>query len=212
MGYKFGVLAQFQKGVDAAQVSRGAGKGAIALMEGLERAVTTLLEIRATNKKVVLVGNGGSAAIASHQAVDLWRNGGLKALAFNDPALLTCVANDFGYPNVFSKPIDMFCEPGDCLIAISSSGNSPNILQAVDKAREKGCVIIGFSGFRPSNHLRLKGDLNFYIPSQSYGIVETAHLLLVHTIVDEYIRRTKEDVLHETESFEKSLFRNAPHS
>lgn len=207
MGYKFGVLAQFQKAVDACQVSRGAGKGAINLMEGLERAVATLLEVRETSKKVAIVGNGGSAAIASHQVVDLWRNGGLRAMAFNDPALLTCIANDFGYPNVFSKPIDMFCDPGDCLIAISSSGNSPNILQAVDKAREKGCAIIGFSGFRPSNHLRLKGDLNFYVPSQSYGVVGAAHMLIVHTIVDEFIRRTKEEVLPEGASFEKSIFR-----
>lgn len=207
---KFQVLGQFQSAVSACEVSLGAG-GTLELSEGLDRAVEMLKQVRTEGRKVVIIGNGGSAAIASHQAVDLWRNGGLRATAFNDATLLTCVANDFGYGQVFAHPIGMFCDSGDLVIAISSSGNSQNILQAVAKARELNCAIIGFSGFSPINSLRRGGDLNFYVPSTSYGVVEVAHLLLIHSVVDEFIRHGKESA-HESRNSEKSLFENAPHS
>ncbi len=81
-----------------------------------------VLAVGKANKKVILIGNGGSAAIASHQAVDLWKNGGIRATAFNDTSLLTCVGNDFGYEHVFAKPIEQFADKGDLLIAVSNSG------------------------------------------------------------------------------------------
>ena len=86
--------------------------------------------------KIIFVGNGGSAGIASHLAIDFSKNGGLRALAFNDPAALTCLGNDLGYENVFAKQLDFHARPGDLLIAISSSGRSPNILGAVKMARD----------------------------------------------------------------------------
>ncbi|MCB0403429.1 MAG: SIS domain-containing protein [Bdellovibrionales bacterium] len=156
--------------------------------EGLKMAIKMIQAVDQTAKKVVLVGNGGSAAIASHQAVDLWKNGGIRATSFNDASLLTCLANDYGYENVFSKSIEMFCDPGDLLIAISSSGNSENILNAVRSARLRGCSVITLSGFKPDNPLSAMGDLNFYIPSERYGTVEVAHLLLIHVTVDEVIQ------------------------
>jgi D-sedoheptulose 7-phosphate isomerase len=161
----------------------------ISLTEGLERAVDMVRAVKRTHNKVVLIGNGGSAAIASHQSVDLWKNGGIRATAFNDASLLTCIANDFGYPQVFEKPIEMFCDEGDLLLAISSSGKSINILNAVEAARKMNCPIIGFSGFGADNPLYKAGDLNFYIPSSSYGIVEIGHLLLIHAVIDEVIKR-----------------------
>lgn len=134
--------------------------------------------------KVFFIGNGGSAAIASHMAIDFWKNGKMLAMAFNDSSLLTCVSNDFGYQHVFEKPIEMFAGAGDVLFAISSSGQSENILNGVEAARSRGCKIITLSGFKSGNPLRTKGDLNFYVPSAEYGPVEVAHQYICHWILD----------------------------
>jgi len=112
----------------------------------------------------MFIGNGASAAIGSHQALDYWKNGGMRAVTFNDLALLTAVSNDFSYAEVFEKPIEMFADAGDILLAISSSGRSENILRGADAARKQGCRVITFSGFRPDNPLRSRGELNFYVP------------------------------------------------
>lgn len=134
--------------------------------------------------KLIFVGNGGSASIASHMAVDFWKNGGIRAVAFNDASLLTCLGNDYGYEHVFAKPVEMFGTNDDILIAISSSGRSKNILRAVNAARRKKAKVITMSGFSPSNPLRKQGDINFYVPSYAYGTVEAAHLLICHSLVD----------------------------
>lgn len=144
-------------------------------------------EVRAcakTGRKVIYIGNGGSASIASHMSVDLWKNGGVKSQCFNDPSLLTCLANDLGYEHVFSAPTESFAEPGDIMVAISSSGKSPNILNAAKAAVKKGCVLVTCSGFKPDNPLRGMGKINFYVPSMDYGVVETVHSALCHAVVD----------------------------
>jgi len=154
----------------------------VLLDRGLDLAVQMILEDRC--KKVMFIGNGASAAIASHMAADFWKNAGVRATAFNDPAMLTCVSNDCGYERVFAEPIGMFAQSGDLLMAISSSGNSENILQGVQAARDQACSVISFSGFKATNALRGMGDLNFYVPAQTYGQVEVLHHALCHCIVD----------------------------
>ena len=134
--------------------------------------------------KIMFVGNGGSAGIASHLAIDFSKNGGLRSTAFNDPSALTCLGNDLGYENVFAKQIDLHGRPGDLLIAISSSGRSPNILGAVKTAHERGCKVATFSGFTEDNTLRGVGDVNFFVHSKEYGFVEIAHLALCHAVLD----------------------------
>jgi D-sedoheptulose 7-phosphate isomerase len=134
--------------------------------------------------KLMFIGNGGSAAIASHLANDFSKNGGLRAVAFNDPAALTCHSNDFGYENVFAKQLELHTRPGDLLLALSSSGRSPNILAAARTARACTAGVITFSGFAIGNDLRRLGDINFYVRSSEYGFVEIAHLSLGHAILD----------------------------
>jgi D-sedoheptulose 7-phosphate isomerase len=134
--------------------------------------------------KLILIGNGGSAAIASHQAIEFLKNGGIRALALNDGAALTALANDFGYANVFAEQIKMIGQRGDLLIAISSSGQSTNILKGVEVARSHGITVATFSGFKPDNLLRGKGDVNFYVASDQYGFVEIAHHALIQAILD----------------------------
>ncbi len=152
--------------------------------EGIAKAGELLVSHSSSGKKVMFIGNGASAAISSHMAADYSKNGGMRAIAFNDSALLTAVSNDLGYQHVFEKPIEMFAEESDILVAISSSGRSENVLRGVRMARKKGCSIMTFSGFSAENPLRTSGDLNFYVPALKYGPVEVIHHSICHCILD----------------------------
>lgn len=152
--------------------------------EAISRAAALVSQQSQQQKKVIFIGNGGSAAVASHQAIDYWRNGGFPAMAFNDGALLTCISNDFGYEQVFSKPIATFAQAGDIVFAISSSGKSGNIIAGANMAAEMGCHVITLSAFKPDNPLRKLGDINFYVPTMAYGFAEITHLCICHCILD----------------------------
>jgi D-sedoheptulose 7-phosphate isomerase len=156
----------------------------LSLDEGCEWFRKAAHNTHDAGNKIIFIGNGGSAGIASHLAIDFSKNGGLRALAFNDPSALTCLGNDLGYENVFTKQLDFHARPGDLLIAISSSGRSPNILGAVKMARSRDCKVATFSGFTDVNELRRTGDVNFYVRSREYGFVEIAHLALCHAVLD----------------------------
>jgi D-sedoheptulose 7-phosphate isomerase len=156
----------------------------IGLDRGVERVRKSARSVHDAGNKIMFVGNGGSASIASHMSIDFSKNGKLRALAFNDPSALTCLGNDLGYENVFATQLGFHARPGDLLIAISSSGRSPNILAAVATARERDCDVVTFSGFGEDNALRRTGDVNFYLRSNFYGFVEIGHLSLCHAILD----------------------------
>jgi len=166
------------------------GRG-IPLDDSFARIIKFILGLKKTNNKVIFIGNGGSASIASHMATDFLKNGGIPAIAFNDASLITCLSNDLGYENVFKRPIEMLAVKGDLLISISSSGRSANILQATRAAKKKSCSVITFSGFDSGNPLRRLGGINFYIKSHSYGYVEIAHSILCHCILDTIVERAK---------------------
>ena len=153
----------------------------LSLEEGATRAVEMILSVP---HKIMLIGNGGSAAIASHMQNDLCKAVGRRAMVFNESPLLTALSNDHGYESVFEKPVELWAEPGDLLIAISSSGRSENILRAAQVSRQGGCQIVTFSGFRSDNPLRQLGDLNFYVASETYGHVEVTHMALTHFLTD----------------------------
>lgn len=155
------------------------------MLDGVECVCSHFKNAGHKGHKVILVGNGGSASIASHMAIDLSKNSRVPAIALNDASALTCLANDYGYDQVFAKQIQYQGRPGDILVAISSSGNSANILCAVEAARKvRGILVFTFSGFAPSNHLRNRGEINFYVPSSQYGFVELTHQIILHQIVD----------------------------
>jgi len=153
-------------------------------------ALSKFSEVKASSKKIMIIGNGGSAGISSHLAVDFWKNGGIKSTAFNDSSLLTCISNDYSYEQVFEKPIEMFAESGDILFAISSSGNSKNILNAVNTAKAKGVFVITLSGFSSDNKLRQLGDINIYTPHNDYGVVEVSHVAIIHSLLNDYISQS----------------------
>ena len=151
--------------------------------EGIETVSNLIISEVDSAHKLMFIGNGASAAISSHISTDFWRNIGIRAVAFNDSSLLTCISNDFGYKHVFDKPIEMFADKGDILIAISSSGKSENILLGVNSARLKECKVITLSGFDKDNPLSILGDYNFYVSSHSYGPVEICHHSICHCIL-----------------------------
>ncbi|MGL4599336.1 MAG: SIS domain-containing protein [Bacteroidia bacterium] len=157
---------------------------ALAYNSAIGAAVELVRQAQAANKKIIFVGNGGSAGITSHMAVDFWKNGGVRATTFNDSSLLTCISNDYSFVEVFSKPMEMFADNGDIAFCISSSGASQNILAAANQAKKSGCKVITFSGFATDNPLRKLGDLNFYVGGHSYGFVEIIHNFIIHCILD----------------------------
>jgi D-sedoheptulose 7-phosphate isomerase len=139
--------------------------------------------------RLIFIGNGGSAAIASHMAADYQKNGGFSTLCFNDAASLTCISNDIGYESVFRHPLSHHGRIGDVLFAISSSGESESILEAVDLAKRLRLNVVTLSGFIRGNRLRGRGGANFYVPSMNYGVVENVHMAILHGFLDELMKR-----------------------
>lgn len=138
--------------------------------------------------RIFFVGNGGSAAIASHMAADFQKNGHMPTMCFNDAASLTCISNDIAFDTVFANPLAHHARWGDVLFAISSSGMSENIIRAATYGARHHMNVVTLSGFDPGNDLRKLGSVNFYVPSRSYGTVETAHLAILHSLLDETMK------------------------
>ncbi|MFH1378781.1 MAG: SIS domain-containing protein [bacterium] len=155
--------------------------------DAMNEAINMLKKTKDTDRISYIVGNGGSAALAEHMAIDLTKNAGLKALAISGSPMLTTFSNDYGYEHVFSKAIGAFGKKDDILIAISSGGTSPNIINACISARNKGMKIITLSGFNSDNPLRKQGIINFWIDTNAYGFVEIIHGLILHYINDSII-------------------------
>lgn len=156
----------------------------ISLDAGFTNYIQCVKSTQVKKGKLIIIGNGGSAGIASHLAIDYSKNGNIPALALNDASALTCLSNDYGYEEVFAKQIEYYGSGLDFLVAISSSGKSKNILHAVDVAKKMGCQVATFSGFMPDNPLSKLGDVNFYVDAKTYGYVEVAHLGLGHALLD----------------------------
>jgi D-sedoheptulose 7-phosphate isomerase len=150
----------------------------------LENFSNEISSIRKSGNKVIFAGNGGSASIASHAAVDLTKAGKLRAINFNEANLITCFANDYGYENWLSEAIKAYADSGDLVVLISSSGQSKNILNGAITARALGLKIVTFSGFLEENPLRKLGDLNFYVQSSSYNYVEMTHYIWLLSAID----------------------------
>jgi D-sedoheptulose 7-phosphate isomerase len=164
-------------------VTRRGGSSA-SLADGVADAIALVREARARGSKMMFIGNGGSAAIASHSALDFWHVGEVRAVSFDGEAQLTCMANDYGFERVFSIPIETFSDEGDILVAISSSGESENIVRGVEAARSRACAVVTLSGFSPDNRLRTLGDLNFHVPVARYVYVESIHGAILHMLLE----------------------------
>lgn len=159
--------------------------GVIAVDSGMRAIISILDQCREKSGVVYIVGNGGSAAIASHAAIDFINMDKMRAISMLDPAVTTCISNDYGYEYVYSKQLVQFLKKEDVLIAISSSGKSQNIINAVSTAESIGSKAITLSGFSENNPLRQTGDYNIWLNSNNYGQVEIGHAFILHYITDQ---------------------------
>lgn len=144
-------------------------------------------KIRQAGRQQFICGNGASAAFASHMTLDWSKNAGVSSRCFSDAALLTAVINDAGADELFALPLRCHGGAGDLLVTVSSSGNSPNIVNALKVGREMGMSIVTLSGLKPDNASRTLGDLNLYVPAKTYGIVECVHQIILHSWLDAYL-------------------------
>jgi D-sedoheptulose 7-phosphate isomerase len=142
------------------------------------------LEVKQRDGKLIFAGNGASASIASHAAVDFTKQAKVRAMAFNDHNLITAFSNDYGYENWVSAALKAYGKPGDAVVLISSSGKSPNIVNAALAARELGLKVVTFSGFEKNSQLRNVGDINLWTDSRAYNIIEAVHGIWIFAVVD----------------------------
>lgn len=157
--------------------------------EGIQTLLDKFTQHKQQGTQLFFVGNGGSSAIASHMTADFMKNGGMNTYSLYDNAVTTCMGNDYGYEYIFSKPMDFLVREGDLVVAISSSGNSKNIINAINVAHQKGADVITLTGFKPDNQAKQIGDINVYVPCEKYGIVESIHNLILQQIVDLIMER-----------------------
>lgn len=163
------------------------------LEAAFDLAIDAIWAARGSGRHVFVIGNGGSDAIATHLCTDLCNANQVRCQVLNSSSNLTALSNDYGYPTVFERHLALFADPGDVLIAISSSGQSENILRGARMAHAKGAAVITLSGFKPDNPLRSLGDINLYVPSSAYGQVELAHSVLGHFLTDALCHRIQEE-------------------
>lgn len=153
--------------------------------------INVVERIKKLNKKnkIILAGNGASASISSHLAIDFTKAANIRAVNFNESSLLTCFSNDFGYENWIVKALEFYMLPGDIVILISSSGKSNNIVNAGKFLKNKN-YFITLTGINKKNILSNLGDVNFFVNSKNYNVVESVHLVILLSIIEKLIEKS----------------------
>lgn len=169
----FDYFALYQKSIFGTEV-----------VDGLIQLKNLLTKVKAEGKKAIFAGNGGSAAIASHCAVDFTKCARTRCVNFNEADLITCFANDYGYERWLEKALEFYADTGDAVILISSSGKSLNMVNAARYARNTGLTLVTFTGFSEKNPLKELGQLNFWVDSRAYNIVEMTHQIWLLAVCD----------------------------
>jgi len=156
----------------------------------IKLVVKLILKIK-NNNKIILAGNGASATISSHVSVDLTKNAKIRCINFNEADLLTCFSNDYGYHKVYSKALEFYADRGDAVIIISSSGKSKNMLEAAKICKKNKLLLYTLTGFSDKNPLKKMGDINLWVDSKAYNIIENIHQIWLLSIVDRIIGKTE---------------------
>lgn len=182
-------LNELTNKIDKTEIYAGIDKRFADYSEGINYLVDVFSKHKVEQSQVFFVGNGGSSAIASHMTADFMKNGGMNTYSLYDNAVTTCMGNDYGYECIFSRPLEFLARENDLLVAISSSGNSKNIINAIETAKAKKAEVITFTGFDVDNKAKQLGDINVYVPSSKYGMVESIHNLILQQIVDMIMER-----------------------
>lgn len=153
----------------------------------LEKFKKLALNIKKQNKKMIFAGNGASAAISAHAAVDFTKAAGIRGITFNEADLITCYSNDYGYENWISESIKSYGNSGDVVVLTSVSGTSKNVVNAAKTANDLNMKVVTFTGKDKNNALKASGDINFWVNSNAYNIVECIHMIWVTTVIDSIV-------------------------
>ena len=157
----------------------------------LTKAVLQITETINSKGKLIIAGNGGSAAMASHVSVDFLKAANIRCMNFNEPDLITCYANDYGYENWIKKALESYLDGEDAVILISSSGTSSNIINAAEYCISRGVRLITLTGFEYKNPVSLMGTVNIWCNSKVYNYVEMAHHIWLVALVDHFANAQK---------------------
>ena len=155
----------------------------------IEKSVLLIKEKIKNKNKIYIVGNGGSASIASHVSVDFAKVANVSSSTFNNSNLITCFANDYGYENWVKEAIKTYVSKNDLLILISSSGKSINIINAAQHCNDQKIDLITLSGFKDTNPLNQMGKVNFHVNSEDYNFIEMTHHIILLSIVDIFSKK-----------------------
>ena len=147
-------------------------------------------KIRDKGTKMIFAGNGASASLAEHGAVDFTKQGNVRGITFHDPNLITCFSNDFGYDHWISKAIEYYADDGDVVVLISVSGESRSVIEAARTARARGLKVVAFTGRTEGNQLGQLADIHFHVASDAYNIVENIHGIWLTATVDYVIGKS----------------------
>ena len=139
------------------------------------------------NGKILIFGNGGSSAIASHVSVDLTKNAKIRTVNFNEADLITCFSNDYGYEKWVEKAVEFYADKNDTLVLISSSGKSKNMINACKAAKKRKINAISFTGHSYNNPLSKMSDLSLWVESKAYNFIENTHQIWLLTVCDSII-------------------------
>ena len=157
-------------------------------IKDLNKSIELIKRVKKKDAKIILAGNGGSAALSSHVAVDFTKTTKIRATNFNEADLITCFANDYGYENWLSQALKRYAKKDDLVILVSSSGQSKNMINAANFCKKQKISLITFTGFSKTNNLRKLGKINFWCDSKSYNKVEMTHHVWLLMIVDYMIK------------------------
>ncbi|KZL16321.1 SIS domain-containing protein [Pseudovibrio sp. Ad26] len=159
--------------------------------ENIDKFASLASRVQATNNKLMFAGNGASASIAAHGAVDFTKQGKVRGVTFHDANLMTCFANDFGYDHWIAKALEHYADDGDAVVLISVSGKSPSVVNAAKYAKARGLPVISFSAQTIDNPLRQLSDIKFFVPSMAYNIVENIHSIWLTSTIDAVIGKAE---------------------
>lgn len=157
-------------------------------VKDLNKSIELIKRVKKKDAKIIIAGNGGSAALSSHVAVDFTKTTKIRATNFNEADLITCFANDYGYENWLSQALKSYVKKNDLVILVSSSGQSKNMINAANFCKKQKISLITFTGFSKTNNLRKLGKINFWCDSKSYNKVEMTHHVWLLMIVDYMIK------------------------
>ncbi len=160
----------------------------------LESFISEALNVKLKDSKIIFAGNGASAAISAHAAVDFTKQTNIRGITFNEADLITCFSNDYGYENWISEAIKSYHQTSDLVVLISVSGESKNVVNAAKTAKDLGLKVITFTGRDKDNSLKLIGDINFWVDSHAYNVVECIHMIWLTTAIDAIIGKAVYEV------------------